>query len=205
MAKAPTCPEYNSWASMWARCTNENHPAWKHYGGRGITVCERWRNFYAFVDDMGYRPIGCSLDRIDPNGHYEPSNTRWATAKTQGRNKRGRRLYTACGESRTIEEWEAEAGLYVEPGELRRLARNGKLAITIESHKAVQSKAADVTNLAGWGECPSSAANMLLYPASGLLDVVRECKLVTGMHLLRKQEATDAAASRGTIACDAVI
>lgn len=82
-------PEYRSWASMMTRCKNENSEKYEYYGGRGITVCERWNDFANFFADMGKRPDGrYSLDRIDVNGNYEPSNCRWASLNTQRRNIR---------------------------------------------------------------------------------------------------------------------
>jgi hypothetical protein len=81
-------PTYRSWMAMKSRCLNPNRRDYDRYGGRGITVCDDWLGFENFLADMGIRPEGMTLDRIDPNGDYEPSNVRWATAKQQGRNQR---------------------------------------------------------------------------------------------------------------------
>ncbi len=85
-------PTWRSWASMKSRCLNSRAHEFPLYGGRGITVCARWMVFEAFLEDMGFRPSGTSLDRIDVNGNYEPGNVRWATAAVQGRNKRTTKL-----------------------------------------------------------------------------------------------------------------
>lgn len=83
-------PEYQVWVNMIQRCTNPKNNRYKHYGGRGITVCERWRKFENFYTDMGKRPNGLSIDRINNNGSYEPKNCRWATSSEQQLNKRPR-------------------------------------------------------------------------------------------------------------------
>lgn len=84
-------PLYAVWKTMRARCSNPNNKSWENYGGRGIKVCDRWQSSYEnFLADVGERPPGLTLDRIDPDGDYEPGNVRWATWHVQRINRRRR-------------------------------------------------------------------------------------------------------------------
>lgn len=96
--------EYRAWHNMRSRCTNPNTPLFEAYGGRGISVCERWlRSFEDFFSDVGPRPSSRhSLDRVDVNGNYEPGNVRWALPETQGRNKRENHIVTVKGRRMTL-------------------------------------------------------------------------------------------------------
>lgn len=98
-------PTYRVWEGMKQRCLNKNAPAYDNYGGRGIQICDRWLTFINFLNDMGKRPEGMTLDRINNNSNYEPSNCRWATRKEQGNNRRNSKLFTIEDETKTLAEW----------------------------------------------------------------------------------------------------
>lgn len=98
-------PTYKVWKSMRQRCNYPKHKSYADYGGRGIRVCERWDSFVAFREDMGTKPAGMTLERIDNSGDYEPSNCRWATLNEQARNRRSTKFIDAFGERRPLVEW----------------------------------------------------------------------------------------------------
>lgn len=106
-------PEYFRWLSMKARCTNPENPRYADYGGRGITVCKRWmHSFEAFLSDVGERPTPeHSIDRIDNDRGYEPTNVRWATKQEQANNRRDNVRVTFNGETRTLAGWARLAGV----------------------------------------------------------------------------------------------
>jgi len=104
-------PAHTSWRAMIARCTRKADPGYHNYGGRGIAICEKWKTFRGFYADMGDPPASHTLDRIDNNGNYEPSNCRWATPTQQMRNARINRLLTLDGERLSIAEWAERFGL----------------------------------------------------------------------------------------------
>lgn len=110
--KPKRSPEHIAWANMLNRCRSPKSPNWCRYGGRGITVCERWFKFKNFLEDMGQRPSDKhSIDRIDNDGNYEPRNCRWATSREQSLNRRKTRRLTHDGETAPLAVWAERSGL----------------------------------------------------------------------------------------------
>lgn len=135
--RAAISPTYRTWSRMIQRCEDATSASFADYGGRGIAVCARWRgDFAAFLADMGERPAGMSIDRIDNDGGYWcghcekcaenvcPPNCRWATPSEQSRNRRSNRLLTCHGRTMTLAEWAAETGMAAEAIS-QRLSRLG--------------------------------------------------------------------------------
>lgn len=104
-------PVYQVWKGMRKRCNNPNEPGWKNYGGRGITICERWESAANFIADMGERPKGMTLERIDNTLGYSPENCKWATMKEQSLNKRNNRNLTFDGRTQCHKHWARELGI----------------------------------------------------------------------------------------------
>lgn len=102
---------YRIWATMVQRCTNSRHKDFHKYGGRGIRVCDQWLVFERFFEDMGHKPDGLSLDRIDNNGIYEPGNCRWSAPKQQCRNTRKNRIVEHDNKKVTVAEWAETLGV----------------------------------------------------------------------------------------------
>jgi hypothetical protein len=106
-------PELNAWTNMNARCANPKRPDYQFYGGRWVVVCQRWReSFGAFLSDMGLRPDGTSIDRIDNARGYEPGNCRWATKHEQMQNTRATRLIEFNGETMGLNAWAKRIGVH---------------------------------------------------------------------------------------------
>lgn len=102
---------FQCWSDMKQRCYNPKSGQYKNYGARGVIVCSEWRSsFDSFVADMGKKPDGLTIDRIDVNGNYEKSNCRWATQKEQQKNRRTTRIFTHNGMTMTMREWAAFLG-----------------------------------------------------------------------------------------------
>lgn len=128
-------PEHRCWSGMNSRCNNPNHPDYANYGGRGIKVCERWRVYENFRDDMGRKPDPTwSLDRIDVNGNYCPENCRWASATEQIRNRTNTAFVEFEGQRMSLPECAEKNG--VEYSTLRRRVRG----YGIDIHRAVKMK-----------------------------------------------------------------
>ena len=109
--RVTTTELYAVWAAMIQRCTNPNNKQWKDYGGRGITVCNRWRKFEDFLEDMGEPPLGLTIERIKNDKGYCLDNCYWATPKEQARNRRSNHLITCFGKIQCIAAWSEETGI----------------------------------------------------------------------------------------------
>jgi hypothetical protein len=136
--------EYRSWSAMLYRCFNSQCNEFDNYGGRGITVCDRWTDYRNFIADMGRKPSRLhSLDRIDNNGNYEPGNCRWADRKTQNNNKRKAKLCRGKpikkvrfkGMEKTVAEWASHFGMSLNAIYYRLSVYSVEKALTMPSSR----------------------------------------------------------------------
>ncbi len=110
--KLSTSPSYRSWKAMNQRCYDLKNISYKNYGAKGITVCDRWKDsFHNFLQDMGQRGEGWSIDRINFFGNYSPDNCKWSTAKEQASNKSSNNIISAHGQDNTLAEWAEITGI----------------------------------------------------------------------------------------------
>lgn len=123
---------FKIWDAMLQRCGNPNSMYFSRYGGRGIVVCERWKSFANFLADMGERPSGCSIERLNNDGPYEPSNCKWSTAAEQSRNKSNNVFLEWRGERRCLSDWVGHNGL-TRSAIKARLARGWTVERTLET------------------------------------------------------------------------
>lgn len=160
--------EYNIWTGIIKRCYNQKCPAYPRYGGRGIAMCDRWRNDYAmFLADMGRTPFpGAEIDRIDNDGDYEPGNCRWATRKEQSNNKSTMVYFEYDGRRQKVAEWAKELGVPVKTFRLRvwkgwtpeevmrgrRVKANGKTVRTLTYDGVTLPVGAWARRLGVWGK-----------------------------------------------------
>ena len=141
-------PEYTAWQQMHDRCTNENSNSYKYYGGRGIRICEQWATFSPFLADVGRKPgREYTIDRVDPNGNYEPGNVRWATRLEQSRN---RRPFTMAMKSPLTKVIEVDGICDSISGWARRLGWNRKSLAGRIAHGWSHEKAIKTTMGKNW-------------------------------------------------------
>ena len=117
------------WCGILTRCTNTKHHSYSRYGARGISVCDRWRSFEAFLEDMGECPAGLTIERIDNNGNYCPGNCKWATPWAQVRNTSRTHLISFNGETLCLTDWAKRLGIV--NASLRRRLRSWPLEIAL--------------------------------------------------------------------------
>lgn len=109
--KEKASPTYASWAAMHTRCNNANSGSYDGYGAKGIEVCHRWKSFSNFLEDMGERPEGASIDRLDNSKGYAPENCKWSTRTEQARNRKMCLAIDYAGETKSLAEWCERLGL----------------------------------------------------------------------------------------------
>lgn len=145
---------YQVWRSLIKRCTNPTDKDWHNYGGRGITVCERWLSITSFVHDMGERPAGMTIERINNDLGYSPDNCRWATRPEQMRNTRQTRLITFNGKTQCLKDWACEIG--IDRASLRQRLAKYPLEIALTRPKRIYRREitlnGETLNIAQWSK-----------------------------------------------------
>ncbi len=121
--KSQTSKTYRTWSNMLTRCNNPKTRGYENYGGRGITVCQRWWKFVNFLEDMGEAPKGHQIDRTDNDGNYCKSNCRWVTPASNSRNKRSNHLVVFMGKTQCLSVWSKETGIAADV--IRRRLKRG--------------------------------------------------------------------------------
>jgi hypothetical protein len=132
-------PTYAAWNTMRQRCSNPNNGKFKNYGARGITVCDRWNTFENFLEDMGERPHGLTLDRINNSLGYFKGNCRWASQQDQQNNRRNNKLVEFDGKTMTVAQWERHLGV-AKDFLKRRLLEGFSMERAINTPKRILSK-----------------------------------------------------------------
>ena len=131
-------PTYTTWKTMRRRCLTPTNAMYRYYGGRGITVCERWNDFANFLADMGEKPPGLTIERLDNDRGYEPANCIWTDTRTQNRNKRTIRHITVCGTRMLVRD--ACAAYGISPGPLWAYRRYHGLTFTEAFYNYLEKK-----------------------------------------------------------------
>lgn len=183
---------YNSWCAMTQRCTNPKHPDYQAYAGRGIGICERWQAFANFLEDMGERPSGTSLERRVNSLGYSPGNCEWASHKAQARNTRRTRYIEHNGERMILSDWAVRLGVDTATLSNRLMRFPVEVALRQDFGQILKSAAGpEMDNLALGHACPRCKAK----PTTPCVSVPRSGK-VTGIQRPHRARRIAAAVAR---------
>lgn len=170
---------YRIWGAMKRRCQNKNQPQYAAYGGRGIKVCDTWQQFLPFLEwaNVNGYTDGLTLDRLDPNGNYEPSNCRWASYQEQGKNRKNAVTVTAFGETKRLTDWLKDLRVVVHPDTVRNRLANGMsperaftMPKTRDKHRKVSEVQLDLEQL-----------RLMYESGSSVREIARELGVPLGM------------------------
>jgi HNH endonuclease len=167
---------YSCWQSMRARCNRPSHPNYSTFGGLGITICERWRKFENFLADMGERPTGLQIGRIDTSGNFDLENCKWETVSEKGLNKRTNHRMTANGMTKTFGQWAEHLGI----GRVSLWERLQKwpLEKALTTPKPTLGKSEKTSYGSNW----SSAKRTALRRANGVCQICKKAKSPLHVH-----------------------